>query len=188
MVYARVRYGSHLENFSSRLAHESHRGKPNYEDLPSHAAARRDNVNTFIAARPTASSIHGARSLSNRSSHFEISDSKCSQRGLGGDIGGLRQTAVRTAAGGGRASRLKHADFTPFPRAMEGSARTNGCSGDARAVERAADPLYCPGIDPEPFGNHAHTGSSTPGSPMCSHPLSRSTRLPRVATNHAVRL
>jgi hypothetical protein len=66
-------------------------GKPNYEGLPSHAAARRDNVNTFIAARPTASSIHGARSLSNRSSHFEISDSKCSQRGLVGDIAAHRR-------------------------------------------------------------------------------------------------
>src|SRR5215510_9217805 len=116
MAYPGVRYGSHLENFSPRLAHESHRGKPNY---PSHAAARRDNVNTFIAARPTASSIQGARSLSNRSSHFEISNSKCSQRGLGGDIGGLRQTAARTAAGGGRASRLKTRGFSPFPRAMD---------------------------------------------------------------------
>jgi hypothetical protein len=39
------------------------------------------------------------------------------------------------------------------------SARTNGCSGDACAVERAAYPLHCAGIDAELFGNDAHTGS-----------------------------
>src|SRR5262249_41444502 len=40
------------------------------------------------------------------------------------------------------------------------SARTNGCSGDACAVEGAADALHCPRIDPELFGNDAHTGPS----------------------------
>ena len=34
------------------------------------------------------------------------------------------------------------------------------CDGDACAVERAAYPLHCAGIDAEPFGNDAHTGSS----------------------------
>src|SRR5262245_10223597 len=38
------------------------------------------------------------------------------------------------------------------------SARTNGCSGDACAVERAAYPLHCAGIDAELFGNDTHTG------------------------------
>lgn len=46
------------------------------------AAARRLTTTTVSAARPAASSIHGARSLSNRWSHSEISDSKRSQRGL----------------------------------------------------------------------------------------------------------
>jgi hypothetical protein len=38
------------------------------------------------------------------------------------------------------------------------SAHTNGCSGDACAVERAADALHRARIDPELFGNDAHTG------------------------------
>src|SRR5262245_22476350 len=38
------------------------------------------------------------------------------------------------------------------------SARTNGCAGEACAVERAAYPLHCAGIDAELFGNDAHTG------------------------------
>jgi transposase len=69
--------------------------KRDYEDLPSHAAASRDSVNTLIATRPIANSTHGARFLSNRSSHFEISDSKHSQRGLGGNMSGLHQAAAQ---------------------------------------------------------------------------------------------
>jgi len=68
-------------------------GKRHYEDLPSYTAARRLNVNTPIAARPAASSIHGARSLSNWSSNFEIWDNKRSQRGLGG-MGGVNRNGV----------------------------------------------------------------------------------------------
>src|SRR5262245_18482271 len=68
---------------------------------------------------------------------------------------------------GGIASQTPETNAAKSNRQLEGLVKTAAVpqslrhgGDDAWSDERAADPLHCPWIDSEPFGNDAHTGPS----------------------------